>query len=96
MQFECPTCGTFLNSVDGAPAICRCDGTFKSPPAEGVAEKAPVWILPDPEPEPVAEPPTPVAEEPVEAVTAARATALPPLKPKRARRKAASKKRSGR
>ena len=33
VEFACDRCGTFLNSVDGAVAICRCDGAFHAPVA---------------------------------------------------------------
>ena len=31
MEFVCDNCGVFLNSVDGAVVICRCDGKFHEP-----------------------------------------------------------------
>ncbi len=34
MEFVCDNCGVFLNSVDGAVAVCKCDGQFHAPPAE--------------------------------------------------------------
>ena len=30
-EFVCDNCKTFLNSVDGAVAICKCDGQFHEP-----------------------------------------------------------------
>ena len=64
MEFPCPTCGVFLNSVDGGPAICKCDGTFKNPPAEEAPEEAPAPTTSEPVVTSVTVEAEPVAEEP--------------------------------
>ena len=46
VEFACERCGCFLNSVDGAPAICRCDGAFREPPVE-ISIKATFSAMPE-------------------------------------------------
>ena len=59
-EFACDKCGTFLDSVDGAPSICRCDGAFHAPAeVEPNPETLPPVLFPDSppmEPEPEAPP----------------------------------------
>lgn len=65
MEFACDKCGTFLDSVDGAPAICRCNGAFHFPPVavkDEAETTSPEPLFPDSppmDPEPVAEAPAP-------------------------------------
>ena len=61
MEFACDKCGTFLDSVDGAPAICRCNGAFHFPPVavkDEAETEPPEPLFPDSppkDPEPVAD-----------------------------------------
>lgn len=95
MQFSCPECGVFLNSEDGVPAYCKCDGMFKSPPVEDADDPRPAperSFEAAPTSEPVAEEPPP---EPPTPTAVATATPEPEEKPRRVRRSRA-KPRGGR
>ena len=85
MEFACDKCGTFLDSVDGAPVVCRCNGAFHFPPV-AVKDEA------EPEPEPLFpdSPPKDPEESSGDAVTSATFSPMPKMadeteKPKRRR-----------
>ena len=58
-EFACDRCGTFLDSVDGAPAICRCDGAFHMPVVEVVESPEPLFAESPPMAEAPSEPEKP-------------------------------------